>query len=269
MSDPTITAGPDLIVCDELNEVVLQGQEPAIGSTIRWFSPDSDLTFSDASSATPTVGNLQVGENICIMEVDEGFCGESSRDTTIVTYKLPPVLNDDLIAVGFGETVDVLPFGNDLIPDGTSVEIVSGPFEGTATVTDPMVIQYIAAANFVGTDQIIYQAISEGCATATAIIDFVVGEGAVCKVPSIFTPNGDNYNDNFVIPCLLDKDQYPNSQVTIFNRWGDEVYRSGSPYPSDWNGTFSGEELPADTYFYIVELGDGSDPMTGYVMIQR
>ncbi|MEL7422749.1 MAG: gliding motility-associated C-terminal domain-containing protein [Bacteroidota bacterium] len=269
VSDPTITAGPDIIVCDELNEVVLEGEEPTIGSTIRWYSPDPDLTFSDATSATPTVGNLQVGENICIMEVDEGFCGESSRDTTIVTYKLPPVLSDDLVAVGFGETVDALPFGNDMIPDGTSVEIVSGPFEGAATVTDPMVIEYTAPANFVGTDQIIYQAVSEGCATATATIDFVVGEGAACKVPSIFTPNGDDYNDNFVIPCLLDKDQYPNSQVTIFNRWGDEVYRSGSPYSGDWNGTFSGEDLPVDTYFYLVELGDGSDPLTGYVMIQR
>jgi hypothetical protein len=46
--------------------------------------------------------------------------------------------------------------------------------------------------------------------------------------------------------------------VLIFNRWGDEVYPLGDiPYESDWNGTFDGEELPADTYFYVIDLGDG------------
>jgi gliding motility-associated-like protein len=57
--------------------------------------------------------------------------------------------------------------------------------------------------------------------------------------------------------------------VTIFNRWGDEVYRSGTPYDNSWDGTYSGEELPVDTYFYVVDLGDGSEPTAGYVMIQR
>ena len=269
VSDPTITAGPDMIVCEDINEVTLEGQEPTIGSTIRWYSPDPELVFSDETSATPVVSNLQVGENICIMEVDEGFCGLSSRDTTIITYKVPPLLTDDVLAVAFGESAVALPLANDIVPEGTTVAIQSGPSSGMATVTGPMSIEYVAPANFVGTDQIIYQAVSEGCATATAVLDVVIGDGAACKVPSIFTPNGDNYNDNFVIPCLLDKDLYPNSQVIIFNRWGDEVYRSGTPYTSDWNGNYLGEELPVDTYFYVVDLGDGTDPLTGYVMIQR
>ncbi len=269
ISDPTVNAGPDIIVCEDLNEVTLQGEEPTLGSTIRWYSPDPDLVFSDETSATPVVSNLKVGDNLCIVEVDEGFCGEASRDTAIVTYKLPPQLVDDIVSVGFGETVDALPLANDMVPEGTEVAIASGPSEGVASVTGPTVIQYTAPANFVGTDQIIYEAISEGCVTATAVLDLIVGEGAACKVPSIFTPNGDDYNDNFVIPCLLDKELYPNSQVIIFNRWGDEVYRSGQPYASDWNGTYDGEDLPVDTYFYVVDLGNGTDPLTGYVMIQR
>jgi gliding motility-associated-like protein len=61
----------------------------------------------------------------------------------------------------------------------------------------------------------------------------------------------------------------PNSRVSIFNRWGDEVYRSPVPYPNDWSGTFNGEDLPVDTYFYILDLGDGSQPIAGYLMIQR
>ena len=149
------------------------------------------------------------------------------------------------------------------------MDIISGPSSGIAEVTDPVVITYTAPANFVGTDQLIYAPVSEGCEASSATITFLIGEGVACKVPSIFTPNGDNYNDNFVIPCLLDKAAYPKSQVLIFNRWGDEVYRSSVPYDGNWDGSYSGEQLPPDTYFYIVEFGDGSDPLSGYVMIQR
>lgn len=79
--------------------------------------------------------------------------------------------------------------------------------------------------------------------------------------------NGDNYNDNFVIFCLLDKDFYFNSQVIIFNCWGDEVYCLGIFYISDWNGNYLGEEFLVDIYFYVVDLGDGIDLFMGYVMI--
>jgi gliding motility-associated-like protein len=269
VSDPNINAGDDIVVCDDLNEVELQGEPPAMGSTISWYSPDPDLIISENASATPMVSNLKVGENILIVEVDEGFCGEASRDTMSVFYKLPPELTDDVVSVGFGETSNVLPFLNDQIPSGTTISIAVAPSKGMATIVDEETIEYTAPANFVGIEQLTYLAISEGCVVAMATVDFIVGQGAACQVPSIFTPNGDNYNDFFVIPCLLDKAAYPNSKVLIFNRWGDEVFRSGTPYASDWNGTYSGEDLPADTYFYIVDPGDGSDPFTGYVMIQR
>jgi len=110
---------------------------------------------------------------------------------------------------------------------------------------------------------------SLGCVDATATVTIAVGEGAACKAPNIITPNNDGVNDTFVVPCLLDMDAFPNSQVSIFNRWGDEVFRSSTPYRSDWNGTFNGEDLPADTYFFLIKLGNGSEPMAGFVVIQR
>jgi gliding motility-associated-like protein len=269
VSDPITNAGPDKIVCDEFDEVVMMGEEPTLGSTILWYSPDPDLVFTDATSATPTVNNLKVGMNIMIMEVDQGFCGTESRDTALVLYKLPPVLTDDELIVAFGGTGDILPLGNDVVPAGTTISIISDPGLGAATLANPEIINYVAPPNFVGTDELIYAAVSEGCETVTATVTFLIGNGVACVVPSIFTPNGDDYNDRFVIPCLLDKEAFPQSQVIVFNSWGDEVYRSGVPYNSSWDGSYSGEELPVGTYFYIVDLGDGNDPLTGYVMIQR
>ncbi|RME99010.1 MAG: HYR domain-containing protein, partial [Bacteroidetes bacterium] len=270
LSDPNINAGPDVIVCGEDNEGQLQAEPPTFGSLARWRAVDPDLQISDPSAANATVRNLALGENVLIWEVDEGFCGDISRDTTIIFYKLPPVLTDDSVAVPFGGARTIEPLLNDRVPAGTTVAIDQVPQRGMADVlSNNIAIEYRAPANFVGSDDFSYTALSEGCPPTMATIRIVVGQSAPCKPPSIFTPNGDNINDNFVVPCLLDKGAYPNSQVLIFNRWGDEVFRSGIPYASNWNGTYDGEDLPADTYFYVIDLGDGSEPLSGYVMIQR
>ena len=269
ISDPGINAGTDIIVCDLINEITLQGEAASAGSSATWHSPDASLEIIDASSPTAMIRNLKLGENILIWEVDGGFCGEISRDTMSVFYKHPPVLEDDAVSVPFGMPVDLLPLDNDQVPPGTIIQINVPAQEGSVEVSEGILLTYTPPANFVGIDELTYASVSEGCPEETAIVQFIIGEGAACKIPSIFTPNGDGYNDKFVIPCLLNTTAYPKSQVTIFNRWGDEVFRSNTPYQSDWGGTYSGEDLPDDTYFYVVDLGDGSDPMSGYLMIQR
>src|SRR5690554_1521465 len=84
------------------------------------------------------------------------------------------------------------------------------------------------------------------------------------------SPNNDGLNDFFTVTNL---DAYPNNKLMIFNRWGDQVYES-SPYENDWNGQnntggIGGEELPAGTYFYILELDDDQDPIKGYIELKK
>jgi gliding motility-associated-like protein len=68
-------------------------------------------------------------------------------------------------------------------------------------------------------------------------------------VPNAFTPNNDGSNDKFVIlpTCLFDK-----FSIQIFNRWGQLVFKSVSPYTS-WDGTFKGKLSDLGTYFYEIE----------------
>ncbi len=269
ISDANVDAGDDMIVCDETATGTLSASQPSLGSTGFWTSLDPTVTINEEESPVTEVSNLKEGDNIFVWEVDEGFCGDASRDTVIIQYKLPPDLQDDQVSVAFGMDAVVMPFQNDLVPVNTSVGLNGTPGRGTASVVNANTVQYSPPANFVGTDELEYIAISEGCPETTALITFIIGEGAACVPPSIFTPNNDGVNDNFVVPCLLDTDRFPRSQVIIFNRWGDEVFRSQTPYQSTWNGTYDGEDLPVDTYFYIIDLGDGSEPLSGYVMIQR
>ncbi|TXK37794.1 DUF3494 domain-containing protein [Pontibacter qinzhouensis] len=97
---------------------------------------------------------------------------------------------------------------------------------------------------------------------ASAPIDLARVDGAL-DFPKAFSPNGDGINDNWVISNIS---KYSN-QVTLFNRWGSEVYRK-TDYQNDWNGN----GLEAGTYFYKVSVrqcDNTNREYTGYVMIFR
>ena len=71
-------------------------------------------------------------------------------------------------------------------------------------------------------------------------------------VPNVFTPNGDNYNDTFILPSAVSA--CLNYQVDIFNRWGQLVY-SMTPYTAAFAGkTETGAVLPEGVYYYTMEI---------------
>jgi gliding motility-associated-like protein len=80
-----------------------------------------------------------------------------------------------------------------------------------------------------------------------------------------FTPNGDGNNDAWIIPGI---DNYPNNKVSVYNRWGHEVFATRS-YRNNWEGFYKSrnEKLPAGSYLYIIDLGDGSAPLQGWIFI--
>ncbi|MFI5453082.1 gliding motility-associated C-terminal domain-containing protein [Pedobacter sp. UC225_61] len=82
-------------------------------------------------------------------------------------------------------------------------------------------------------------------------------------VPNVITPNGDGKNDVFRIDGL---ELRPNNTLSIFNRWGNEVYRSNGSYKNDWNGN----GLNEGTYYYLLKIKekDGSErSTTGWITL--
>lgn len=73
---------------------------------------------------------------------------------------------------------------------------------------------------------------------------------ALFFIPNAITPNGDGYNDVWFI---RDLERYPDNEVRIINRWGDQVY-AAAPYTNDWDGTWRGDKLPGATYYYIIKI---------------
>ena len=89
---------------------------------------------------------------------------------------------------------------------------------------------------------------------------------------NLFSPNGDGVNDTFVINCI---ENYPNNTLEIYNRWGNIVY-SKRGYNNEFDGTSNGrailresEKLPVGTYYYVLNLGDGSEPLVDWLYINR
>ncbi|MDT0558503.1 gliding motility-associated C-terminal domain-containing protein [Ichthyenterobacterium sp. W332] len=87
-----------------------------------------------------------------------------------------------------------------------------------------------------------------------------------------FSPNNDGVNEVFYIDCIAN---YPNNRLEIYNRWGNIVY-SKDRYDNTFDGTSNGravlykeEKLPVGTYYYILDLGDGSERRAGWLYINR
>ena len=80
-----------------------------------------------------------------------------------------------------------------------------------------------------------------------------------------FTPNGDGVNDAWIVPGI---ENYPNNIVTVYNRWGHLVYND-SGYQNDWEGFYKQkrEKLPAGSYLYVIDLGNGTPPLQGWIFI--
>lgn len=84
-------------------------------------------------------------------------------------------------------------------------------------------------------------------------------------IPNVFTPNGDGINDKWSIQYL---ETYPGCTVQVYNRYGQLIFESRG-YVRPWDGTRNGKELPAGTYYYIIDPKNGRQQMTGFVDIVR
>ncbi len=87
-----------------------------------------------------------------------------------------------------------------------------------------------------------------------------------------FSPNGDGNNEFWYIQGVA---CFSNNEVAVYNRWGSLIYQA-TGYDNvsrRWNGKTQGgalasnRGLPFGTYYYIINLGDGSPLHKGYVIV--
>lgn len=96
------------------------------------------------------------------------------------------------------------------------------------------------------------------------------GEGdAEPEVFNVVTTNDNGKHDFLSIRNIT---LFPNNRVSIYDRWGNHVFEKDSY--DNVNGTFtgissSGKELAEGTYYYVLDKGNGSERITGFIMLKR
>jgi gliding motility-associated-like protein len=131
-----------------------------------------------------------------------------------------------------------------------SAATITSPTGDSTTVTG---LDDLGVYHFINTND-------NGCTDTVAVTVIATG----ITIPNIFTPNGDGKNDVFEIKGL---ESFPGSQLIIFNRWGNEVYRADN-YLNDWNGS----GLAEGTYYYVLNRKERAGNFTafkGWVFLKR
>jgi len=263
-------AGQDRLDCGLgcLKDLLL-ANTPAFGSG-EWSALDPGIFIENPDNPLTGACGLKDGSNIFVWTTNNGICGKNSIDTLFINYQFISKALPDTLNIGFGGAAFLDVLTNDSLYSDFSISISKLPQYGNVNDLGNGKWVYSANPNYIGQDFVTYTLCSvlcpDQCTEANLVVN--IGGEVFCKAPTIITPNGDNVNDSFIIPCLALVNEYPNNSLAIFNQWGDEIFQA-APYDNTWAGTYQGQDLPAGTYFFIMDLGDGTKPQAGFLLIKK
>lgn len=240
-------------LCQGVNNVFTDNSS-APNSTVQGWSWD----FGDGKTSTaqsPTHRYQSPGVFDVNLIVRNAVGCESDPYPATVTVNLQPVVDAGWsFVVPRGTVITLAPRVN----DSTVLSFLWTP---QGDIPDPTILRPSFAAQ---TNQV-YRLTATGPGNCSDSDTMYVKILDPLKIPNVFSPNGDNINDTWILKNLND---YPGASVQVFNRYGQEVFRS-SGYPRPWDGTFNGKPLPVGTYYYIIRPRNEFEPLTGPVTIIR
>lgn len=282
-----------IIGCDS-DEVIEQTIEVGTSEVVCINLPGILGIFNTVENICPEKGNMEVlfqtlensgcisytgigigSDTACIKVCDFfGFC-----DTVTLIFHVedptgtPPTLFDavnDTATIQLNSSIVLDILGNDVFRSIDTLYKVSEPNFGEAFINPDATLTYISQTGYCDDDlpDTFRYSICEGgiCDTATVAITVNCFVNRTLTVYTGVSPNGDGINDSFLIEGI---ENYPNNSVSVFNRWGNMVFHQDG-YKNEWKATWNDrKELPDGTYFYKVNLGDGSKPLKGFMQVRR
>jgi len=235
---PNITAGGPIFFCEGEN----------VDLTV---NPIGTPTFWSTGETTQTINVDTTGDYTVSITDIHGCEGETS--ILVYSWLLPELSISNDTTVSLGEDVPLWVTGA-LNYDWQLPTYLDDSFSDMPNSIDPKeTITYTV----VGTD--INGCQSDATVTIKVEVDYNL------KPVNLFTPNGDGVNDRFYIGNI---ECYSDCQLSVFNRWGLQVYSSNS-YQNDWKGIFNDDPLPDGTYYYVIECDGREDRFDGAVTILK
>jgi gliding motility-associated-like protein len=269
---------------------ILSTMDPDIGDSHTYTLSGTDAThflIDGDTLRTADIFNYTVRSsfNIIIRTTDsQGAFFEEPFTITITNINEAPVIlsgnnnpADTLTFTAYeGEVTNVCLSVSDPDNDIVSITALSSlDGQSNLSVSGDVIscFNYLSAAGFLGSETLLVRVSDNGTPILYDSIVIVMNVLPRFIFSQVISPNNDNINDYWSIGGL---ERYPDNKVTVFSRWGDVVYKA-SGYDNVnvvWRGElYNGQKLtnnyaPDGTYFYIIELGDGSK-LTGFVVLKR
>ncbi|MFH6999867.1 T9SS type B sorting domain-containing protein [Flavobacterium sp. FlaQc-57] len=246
--DTNSNQSADKLVCSNLPTFYVKLDAGILGSTI---ASTYTYVWSKDGSIIPGETNetLDVNEegkySVEVFTKEENSC---SRTRTIL------VTASDIAHL---DSVSI----SDLSDYNTVEAIVSGTGNYEYSIDDPK--GPFQESNFFENvragihDLYIYD--KNGCGTISKTI-------AVLGIPKFFTPNNDGYNDYWNIKGASDTFN-STAKILIFDRYGKLIQQIISS-TNGWDGTYAGNPMPADDYWYTIKLDDGREAK-GHFSLKR
>ena len=235
---------------------------------VNWTGIQPDIVFSAPAGKITTVSGMKSGENVIILSYSYRGCQQYSMDTIFIMVDGYPAAADDEFVLPYYATTELDVLINDEFEDEVTLSILNPPATGKVEIENGKIF-YFPDVTFTGNVSFVYAICPVFCPEfcVSAQVNIVVESEKTCRVPNIISPNEDGINDALIIPCLYNE-QFPGNRLTVFNEWGNEVFAAVN-YNNNWKGLYNGSPLPAGTYFYLLDLGDGNKPIQGFLIIQR
>lgn len=155
--------------------------------------------------------------------------------------------------------------GDEGLSAGTTQYVV------TQSPDSPIEFESLGQFNFTGTTTD-GSVVSNSTISANLVSVGILSEGIV--VYNAISANKDDTQN--AIMKISNITAFPNNKVSIFNRWGDKVFEMKGYDNDNAEKVFSGNsnvggngELPAGTYFYTIDKGDGSPLVNGYISLKK
>ncbi|MEM8582926.1 MAG: PKD domain-containing protein [Bacteroidota bacterium] len=219
------------------------------------LNPSYIYTYEPADLVSDDGFYIGTDDTTIIVTILDPATGCEVIDTVDVTYTdltgLTIVSSADTVFIPADVEITVLGCDDceyDWMTDNGTIDpadddTVTGMPEIGGTAEDPETVTYGVIVS------------QDGCFTELTLTVFVVD--AICDIdhvylPNAFSPNGDNMNDVLKVRSNF-LDEISEFDLMIFNRWGQEMYRSFDQF-GEWDGTFEGEALEPDTYGYYLRL---------------
>jgi len=260
---------------------------PTIITSLSLFTPDNPVCYTSPArfTATPVNGGSSPGYQWLLNNGPTGtnsnfYTNSSLKNGDIISCRLSsslactapvlaPIINMqvfNLPTVTFNPADTVIKFGTALLlrPQitGNIAQYLWTPAYGLdyTDIPDPIgspdktTLYNLAVTT------------TDGCKANNNVLVTVF---RLLEMPTAFTPNGDGYNDKYIIPNQFSLNLH---RFSIFNRWGQQVFTTAD-IATGWDGTLNGQPQSSGTYVWVIEyenlLTKQTELLKGSVVLVR